>query len=110
MSPNVDTVSKLNDQQAIVAARFATGEWIRHSGAEALLTWQTLEKARGEGSLEPWITDPAVDEVKAADISRRILKTFLDAGQFRNKNCSAWAREGIRLSTEARAQVLDPVS
>jgi hypothetical protein len=111
MNTSTDTVDLLTDRQANTAAHFAIREWISHSGPEALLIWQRLDKLRADvDPLERWIIDPSADEQKAAVISRKILKTFLDVGQFRNADFSRWAREGIKLATEPGAQIFDPVS
>lgn len=111
MSATVDTVGRLSDKQANEAAKFAVGEWIRSSGLEALLTWQKVEKARSEeGLAERWLFEPSTDEGKAANVSRKILRTFLEVGQFGNANVSAWAREGITLAIGAKGQLFEPLS
>jgi hypothetical protein len=104
-------MADLTDQQAIVAANFVVGEWMKVSGAEALALWQTIDRvSKSEGPIEEWALDPKVKDRRTAKLCRQMLDAFASSPPGKGADFRKWTRQGIDAAKEAHAQVFDPAS
>lgn len=101
-------IADLSNKQLIQATQLVVRAWAEDSGVEVLVVWQALEKEAGKARpLEAWLLKPAENEVKAAEVCKKILLALIDCG---DPKVRKWCRDAIAAAAQAKAQVFDPLT
>lgn len=103
-------VDELTGPQAVRLLRLVAHDWIKHRGIEAFSAYQAASgyMAENEISLPGWLEDDGdTADSENVQISRLALRTIYDNSDHPARK---WLVVRLDELTEARAQVLDPLS